>query len=625
MVQLETEQRRGARSRGSWPAGAPRKPWKSAGLSRAPTFVFLALLGCSERPGASRVDSARVTTGDTASGVPTASAAPAPRTFANPLDLDYRFALDSPSRREAADPTVVRFRGAYFLFASKSGGYWMSRNLATWTFISAPTLPHEDYAPTAAVIDGWVYFMASSGASTTRIFRSREPELGRWELYNDAFPFGQTDPALFVDDDGRVYLYYGCSDAEPLHVVELDPKNQLNPIGSAIDLFGGDPGRHGWEARGDHNELDAPPWVEGAWMTKHDGKYYLQYAAPGTEFKSYADGVYLSDSPLGPFEYALYNPFSSKPGGYACGAGHGSTFTDEYGNLWHIATMSISVKHMFERRLGLFPASFDAEGTLHAQTRFGDYPTLVPRGKVEDVSALFAGWMLLSYRKPVTASSSLPGFGPELAVDEDIRTYFSAKTGNPGEWLSVDLGAESRVDAVQVNFAEHQATARGRGGVRAAQFVVEHSRDGTAWSVLVDRSGNEADRPHAYVELDPPVRARHIRVTSRRVPTGTFAVSGLRVFGMGSGRPPAAVSELGVERDPNDRRRASLRWNAVAGATGYDVRFGVDSTKLLRSHLVYADSTLELRSLDTDTRYWFTVDAFNENGITPTPRSVEVP
>ena len=335
---------------------------------RASAVALLSLLvaasACSRRPAGSRIDSARRTAGAPEGGDRTGTALSAPATFANPLDLDYRFSREAPSRREAADPTVARFQGAYYLFASKSGGYWRSKDLAAWTFVTAPALPHEDYAPTAAVIDGWLYFMASSGAPGARIYRSREPEHGRWELFNDSFPLAQIDPALFVDDDGRVYLYYGCSNSEPLHVVELDPNSKLNPIGPVVDLFGANPRQRGWERRGDQNELDEPPWIEGAWMTKHREKYYLQYAAPGTEYKSYSDGVYVSDSPVGPFEYAQHNPFSSKPGGYACGAGHGSTFVDEHGNWWHIATMSVSVKHKFERRLGLFPASFDPDGTL---------------------------------------------------------------------------------------------------------------------------------------------------------------------------------------------------------------------------------------------------------------------
>jgi hypothetical protein len=39
----------------------------------------------------------------------------------------------------------------------------------------------------------------------------------------------------------------------------------------------------------DNTFLD--PFIEGAWMTKHNNKYYLQYGAPGTEFSGYADGV----------------------------------------------------------------------------------------------------------------------------------------------------------------------------------------------------------------------------------------------------------------------------------------------------------------------------------------------
>ena len=50
--------------------------------------------------------------------------------------------------------------------------------------------------------------------------------------------------------------------------------------------------RYGWQRFGetmDNTFLD--PFIEGAWMTKHKGKYYLQYGAPGTEFSGYADGV----------------------------------------------------------------------------------------------------------------------------------------------------------------------------------------------------------------------------------------------------------------------------------------------------------------------------------------------
>ena len=79
------------------------------------------------------------------------------------------------------------------------------------------------------------------------------------------------------------------------------------------------------------------PYIEGAWMDKHNGKYYLQYACPGAQFNTYSDGVYVSDSPLGDFTLAKNNPYSYKPGGFLPGAGHGSTMEDKKGNLWHTA------------------------------------------------------------------------------------------------------------------------------------------------------------------------------------------------------------------------------------------------------------------------------------------------
>ena len=91
-------------------------------------------------------------------------------------------------------------------------------------------------------------------------------------------------------------------------------------------------------------------------MTKHDGTYYLQYAGPGTEYNVYGDGVYESDSPLGPFRLAKNNPYSYKPGGFLRGAGHGSTMEDRYGNWWHTATMQISKNHDMERRVGIWRA-----------------------------------------------------------------------------------------------------------------------------------------------------------------------------------------------------------------------------------------------------------------------------
>ena len=264
------------------------------------------------------------------------------------------------------------------------------------------------------------------------------------------------DPDLFVDDDGRLFFYYGCSNINPLYGVELDTKT-LNPIGQPLPLLNSNKQTYGWERKGDYNNQGENPWIEGSWMTKHDGKYYLQYAGPGTEYKSYSDGAYVSDKPLGPFKVANHNPVSYKPEGFAAGAGHSSTFEDKYGNYWHVSTMTISQKHMFERRLGIFPAFFDSDGEFHVYTTFGDFPLQVPAKKINGPDELFPGWMLLSYNKPVEVSSELADHPRQNVADEEIRTFWSAKTGNPGEWISMDLQKECKINAVQINFYDNES------------------------------------------------------------------------------------------------------------------------------------------------------------------------
>lgn len=530
--------------------------------------------------------------------------------YCNPLNISYRFCLDQPSRREAADPTVILYQDNYYLFASKSGGYWYSNDLTIWNFVTTTDLPLENYAPTAITLGDWVYFFCS-GSNT--IYRSNNLIGGKWEVYNNKFPISTTDPALFVDTDGKVYFYYGCSNDSPIQAIELDVNNKLNPKGSPVGCFSGNPVDHGWEQPGDYNNKTGNPWIEGAWMNKHNGRYYLQYAGPGTEYKSYGDGVYVSDNPLGPFMYAKNNPFSSKPEGFIAGAGHGSTFQDKYGNWWHIATMSISVKHMFERRLGLFPAGFDKEGNLYTRTDFGDYPITIPDYKYNDITEIIPDWNLLSYHKTAEASSSITTYPVSFAFDENVRTYWSAQSGNKGEWLSVDLGVLCSVNAVQVNFAENNTQLLGR-NTRSEQYLIEYSSDKQTWSILIDNTTNQEDLTHQFIVLPESIKTRYVRVTNFRVPGGTFAISDLRIFGKGTTPITSGVDSFKLQRSINDPRIIKLTWGKQLHATGYNIRFGTEPDKLYRSYVVYGDTSVTLRSLNRHQSYFFEVDAFDENG-----------
>ncbi|MGQ7944306.1 family 43 glycosylhydrolase [Flavobacterium sp. WC2509] len=540
----------------------------------------------------------------------------ADQSFCNPLNLNYRFSYDnSASFREAADPVIHRYKNKYFLYASKSGGYWHSDDMVKWTFMPSTTLPVEDYAPTVETIRDTVFFIASS--ERPKIYYNTNPLEDKWKIYNSAFPISMIDPALFKDDDGRVYFYYGCSNKEPIKGIELDSHHLLDTIGKPNTLIEHHAKEYGWEEFGEKNQEGQEGWNEGSWMTKYKNKYYLQYASPGTQFKVYADGVYISDKPLGPFTYMPNSPFSYKPGGFVNGAGHGCTFQDKQGNYWHVATMSISVKHMFERRIGLFPAFFDAEGQLHCNTAFGDYPLSIPNRKMNyDKESILPKWMLLSFNKPSSASSSLEGHRPEQAFDEDIRSSWSAATGNKGEWLQFDMQKKCSLYAIQVNFADEGSKLKAKDSFKPYQYIISASDDGKHWRTIVDKSANTADISHDYIVLPKVAQARYVKISNLQVPDGYFSISGFRIFGKGNSALPASVKTANIQRDAVDSRHAKLTWSPVKEATGYVVYFGTEKNKLYHSAMVYDNHSLELTGLNKDVPYFFRIDAFNESGIT---------
>lgn len=537
----------------------------------------------------------------------------ADNTFCNPISVNYRFSIASPSYREAADPVIVTYNNEYYLFASHSGGYWWSTNLRDWNFITPTGLNIEKFAPAILVIGSTMYYTSSENGD---IYKTTNPKGGAWTYVSH--PHDWYDPALFRDDDGKVYCYHNCSQNGSIDVVELDPNNNFSVIGSEVQCFWGNSAQHGFEVNGDNN-TGGLPYIEGAWMTKYNGTYYLQYAAPGTEVRSYADGCYRASSPKGPFTYCTYGPITAKHLGFVTGTGHGGTFQDLNGKYWRVVTMTISVKHPFERRLAIFPAGFDADGFMRTNTALGDYPQYLPGVVSDPLSNNSPGWKLLSKGKTASASSTYSTYSAGNAFDENIRSWWSANTGNSGEWLKVDLGKNCTVNAVQVNFAEQDTTYySGRTTAFSHKYKIEYSTDGAIWTILADKSANTKDVPHDYIQLTTAVTARHLRITNfGAIPGyGKFSISDLRVFGSGGGSAPSAISSITVNRNQADQRSATISWNSVSGANGYIIRYGVAQNKLYHNYQVMSGTSYTINSLNIGQDYCFTVDTYNDSGVT---------
>ncbi|TGY09300.1 family 43 glycosylhydrolase [uncultured Bacteroides sp.] len=542
-------------------------------------------------------------------------------TYCNPLNLDYTYPFHNShlgkSYRSGADPAVVEFRGEYYMFVTRSWGYWHSKDLLNWDFITPEKWYFEGCnAPAAHNYKDSVLYVCGNPSGAMSILYTDNPKRGDWKAVPSVLHDLQ-DPALFIDDDERAYMYWGSSNRWPIRGKELDMKNKFLPIAKKPDsLLFLRPDIHGWERFGENHTSDIKPFIEGAWMTKHNGKYYLQYAAPGTQFNVYGDGVYVGKSPLGPFEYAAHNPFCYKPGGFATGAGHGSTVCSPGGIYWHFGTIHLSINYKFERRLCMFPTFFDEDGAMYSDTYFGDYPHYSPdQVSRQTTSGGFRGWMLLSYGKPVKASSQLESYPVENVTDENLKTFWVAEKNDDKQWVEIDLEEVSDVYALQLNFFDYEETGFwGRMPNLRQRYLVEASVDGARWRVLVDYRNSFRDAPHNYIELDQPIEARYIRYRHHYVPGKNLAMGDIRVFGLGRGKKPATVKGFTVVREA-DERNARISWKAVKGAQGYNVLWGVALDKLYSSWMVYGDNSLDLRALTVGQKYYFAIEAFNENGI----------
>lgn len=447
------------------------------------------------------------------------------RTYCNPLSLP------ASASRSLADPALVAHEGRWYLFVSWDQA-WVSDDLARWEYRPVH-FPVEVIGPAIVEYDGWFYLSANNGIG---MWRARHP-LGPWEHLGEikdhrGEKIWWADLMFFVDDDRTFYCYHHSGSgvgSDGVFVTPLDPAaNFTRALAPTRNCFAHVPS-HEWERWGERNEHRDVAWIEASWMTKRRGKYYLQYSGAGTEWTTYAVGLYTADSPTGPFWYDERSPLLKSRGGLLQGPGHHALIAGPNGTVWNFYHVLLRNTDKFDRRLAMDPVGFDEQGRMLLPGP-SETPQLVPGAKSDPERGNDAGMLALSIHKEATASSAAPGRDASYAVDNYVRTWWRAADVGLPQWLEVNLEGEFTIEACRIILCE-QGRKRDPAKPDGCRFRLEISSDGKAWSAAHEHADARDDRDIHYLELTP-TRGRRVRLTITGMPEGIPAgVVELTVFG----------------------------------------------------------------------------------------------
>lgn len=446
----------------------------------------------------------------------------------DPLDRSSQWRLNHKEQfRELADPTAVWHEGKWYLYPSVDMAWVSEDQGATWQHHPL-NIRDVGYAPTVVKHQGRFLLLASNNSP---LFASDSPlgpfeELGTIVIPEEAKAPEITDPMLFSDDDGRLFFYWGCTPTEGIWAAELDAKHPTKLLGKPIRAIPFRPDIHPWERVGDWNQNPNVGWIEGAWMLKRDGTYYLTYSAAGTEHRTYAMGCYTSKSPLGPFAPQKRNPILRSPDGLVTGTAHGCIVAGPGDDLWAFYCVRAAVAHGFERRVGFDRAEIDADGELFVPAATSTPQWAPGSGKRGDT-----GWLPLNLGVQTLASSCAPNLPGRFATDNELRTWWQPAEGDAQPVLSCRFTSPATIRATRVIWRDVGLDTNR--GVHAGPFRyrIEGETGAGQWTAIVDRGASAEDLLIDYRECAPTV-CQAVRLVILGSPKGISpGVAEFTVFG----------------------------------------------------------------------------------------------
>lgn len=444
--------------------------------------------------------------------------------------------VKGPDYRSISDPTVFYWDNKWYLYPSY-GMAWVSEDFCTWRHIRA-----EPYCPkySPSIIPWKNRFLLTSWNNP--LYVSDTPtgpfeSLGAF-IMPDGSEYLPCDPGIFRDDDGRIYLYAFSAKQIPgsrffasqILGYELDQDTPTKIIRGPELILEMNPA-YKWERSGSANQNKKFGWCEGPHLIKHDGRYYLIYAAPNTEFENYCMAVAYSDKdPLSGFVRQKRNPLTFHDKGIVRGCGHGCVEHGPDNTLWAFYTVAVPYLHIYERRIGMNLVKVDENGELYCPHGITDVPTIAP-GQIN--AGAKAGYLPLNGWCRPTASSSAPGRDSLYACDGSALTWWQPEKDDSEPMLLCDLMDPYLVGAVRIYWRDIGLDYAS--GVRpgAFRYMIEGCEEDIPehWITLCDRTQSENDFNIDYRTF-PEISCRFIRLRIVGTPPGIVpGVIDFSVFG----------------------------------------------------------------------------------------------
>jgi len=274
-----------------------------------------------------------------------------------------------------ADPTIFYNNGTYYLYGTTTGNIangegflvYTSSDLQKW---SGPNGVQNGLALKKGDAYGdkgfWApqileynkkFYMIYTANENIAIASSDSP-LGPFknEHKKPIFETGnQIDPFIFIDEDGKKYLYHvRLTNGNRIFVAELnDDLQSIKPETLTECISGTLP----WE----NTQNVAWQVTEGPTVLKHDGLYYLIYSANDFRNSDYAVGYATSKSPYGPWGKSIESPIITKKNTGQNGVGHGDVFWDKNNNMHYVLHMHFSQTEVSPRKVGIMDLRFDGK------------------------------------------------------------------------------------------------------------------------------------------------------------------------------------------------------------------------------------------------------------------------